>query len=267
MQKASCQACAAITSAFELEVARNLWGDARTSYGAPTRHKKKERKTHQVLRDPKGLDSDIAVPMDQYPGVFVFYTMGPAGILVGRGRNEDLCGTWGFSTIVDEARLQALEKAHPGRVTASFKHVPASFGRLLAKIGYCQILCSLDADEFTPLCLPYILGTESNVSYVVGARTGIDAPQKGIGYSLKTLKVGSHDRIILSAEIRLFADSHSPTYHVVVGEAIGEERVRRIGEKLEATYSVTLAEDFEASAEPPDEFHWMPRIWPLPHWT
>lgn len=264
LQKASCRACAAITSAFELEVARNLWGDARSSYGAPTRHKKKKRKTHQVLRDPKGLNTDIAVPMEQYPGVFVFYTMGPAGILLGRDRNEDVSGKWGFSTVVDDARLHALENAHHGRVTASFKNVPVSFGRLLAKIGYCQILCSLDTEDFIPLCLPYILGEESNLSHIIGGRKTIEAPQSGVGYSLKSIQIGNHERLILVVEIRLLANSHVPTYHVVVGEVIGAECVRLVNEKLEATYAVSLSEEFEAHPEPSEEFHWMPRVWPLP---
>ena len=35
--KASCNECNKITSKFELDVARGLWGDARNSYNAPSR--------------------------------------------------------------------------------------------------------------------------------------------------------------------------------------------------------------------------------------
>jgi hypothetical protein len=42
---ASCLACANVTKRFEQDVARELWGDARISYNAPSR-RKKQRKTH-----------------------------------------------------------------------------------------------------------------------------------------------------------------------------------------------------------------------------
>src|SRR4051812_37896737 len=63
LQKASCLVCADITKKFEQDVARGLWGDARASYGAPTR-RKKERKSQQVLRDPASTSADLVVPMD-----------------------------------------------------------------------------------------------------------------------------------------------------------------------------------------------------------
>src|SRR5271157_403593 len=40
LEAASCDNCAKITTRFENDVARGLWGDARIAYNAPTRHKK-----------------------------------------------------------------------------------------------------------------------------------------------------------------------------------------------------------------------------------
>lgn len=193
--------------------------------------------------------------------------MGPAGILIGAPKDEDRSGSWELKAIVDEARLQALQKAHPGRVTAGFRHVPESFARMLAKIGYCQVLSSLDVDDFTPLCLPYIVRREKNLSYLVGARASIDAPQPGIGYSLNSLQFGTQDRRLLLAEIRLFADNHTPTYHVVVGEVSGAERVRKVDEKLKAYCTALIPDGFVVPESSPDELYWTPRIWPLPHWA
>ena len=48
LEDASCRRCAAITTKFERDVAKDMWGDARISYNVPSRRKKK-RKTHIVL--------------------------------------------------------------------------------------------------------------------------------------------------------------------------------------------------------------------------
>lgn len=52
--------CANITKKFEQQVARDLWGQARASYNAPTRRKKEQAKSF-VLKDPKGVGADLTV--------------------------------------------------------------------------------------------------------------------------------------------------------------------------------------------------------------
>src|SRR5262245_63413163 len=51
LEGASCRSCADITTRFERDVARDMWGDARSSYNVQSR-RKKERKTHIFLADP-----------------------------------------------------------------------------------------------------------------------------------------------------------------------------------------------------------------------
>lgn len=45
---ASCTECAKVTTRFERDIAKGLWGDARNAYNAPTR-RKKDRKKHIYL--------------------------------------------------------------------------------------------------------------------------------------------------------------------------------------------------------------------------
>jgi len=61
IREASCSDCANITKKFEQRVARDLWGDARNSYDAPSR-RKKERKSHIHLRDPDDAPKVLRVP-------------------------------------------------------------------------------------------------------------------------------------------------------------------------------------------------------------
>ena len=220
--EASCHRCADITKKFEQKVARDLWGDARASYNAPTRHKK-ERKKRIYLPDPAGLNP-LEVTIKDYPALMIFYKMPPAGILCGYPEQVDRSSEWNLIGIVDNTRLHNLHSKYPGRVTAQFRHVPDSFARLLAKIGYCQLLTSLDPSDFNAICLPYILGDKTNVSYIIGGRESTEEPEQGIGYRLNSHRFGTKNKQVLVSEIRLIADSHTPTYHVVVGYVTGEEQ-------------------------------------------
>ncbi|AIV53161.1 hypothetical protein NCW_00693 [Burkholderia pseudomallei] len=263
LKEASCDACAKITSRFELDVARHLWGDARASFAAPTR-RKKARKTNIVLNDPRYPDHRITVPYSEYPGMMVFYIMNVAGALLALPADVDQSGAWVLTSISDDKRIKTFEQKYPGRLIASFRHVPESFGRLIAKIGYGQILCSLDPGDFEPICLPYILGDNSNLSHIVGGRQTLPPPQPGIGYELASHFFGTSHQGILLAEVRMVANCQTPIYHVVVGKVTGEEQVANVLAKLEATCTISITN--EATYRPPSDerLHWVPRLWPLP---
>lgn len=80
--RASCRSCADITTKFERDVARDMWGDARNSYNVASR-RKKERKTHIILADPANPERRVKIPYADYPAAMTFYTMGAAGLLEG----------------------------------------------------------------------------------------------------------------------------------------------------------------------------------------
>lgn len=266
IEKASCLRCADITKKFEQDVARGLWGDARTSYGAPSR-RKRERQSHLVLPHYEGNTNPIEVPFSDYPAPMVFYKMPQAGLLRGLPEDHDTSASWTLISLADNERIQKFEEKYNCKLTGKFKHVPESFVRLLAKIGFGQVLCSIDPTDFNPICLPYILGTKKNLSYIVGGRESIAEMLPGIGYSMDSHLFGTEDRAVIMAEIRLFANNGTPTYHVVVGDVSGEENVKRVRDKLAATCTVDMPPQFDSPRIPPDSLHWMPRVWPLNHWT
>jgi hypothetical protein len=262
LQRASCVQCANITKKFEQDVARDLWGDARASYNAPTRRKHERPKLFN-LRDPKGLAPDIAVSPSEYPAPMVFYVMPTAGILIGEEPTRSHIAKWQLVVVVDEARRKDFLAKYPGRLTGAFKHVPQSFGRLIAKIGYCHALTALDPGDFTPICLPYIVGKKSNISYVVGSRQPNDPRIPELGYFLRTILLANEDRMILLVEVRLLADNDTPTYHVVVGEIVGEEAVKNIKAKLNVQASSERTEPVFQDDQGRDIFKLTPTVWPL----
>jgi hypothetical protein len=261
LAKASCDVCADVTKRFEQDVARELWGDARASYGAPTR-RKKQRSTHKTLVDSSGRKSGLVVPMDQYPAAFVFYTMHKAGFLTGEGPTKDSSGTWQFVAMSDDARRDEFVKKYPDRLTIQFRHVPHSFARLLAKIAYCQVLTALDAADFTPHCLDLIFGKEVSLSYLVGSRDVIPPPSS-FGYQLTSVQFGNSVRRIIGAEIRMFANCHTPVYHVVVGEINGKEQIQNLAKKLDEISFLSIHDDYCGELVLGDDFHWAPTYWPM----
>jgi hypothetical protein len=262
LEDASCHACADLTKRFEQDVAREMWGDARTSYNAPSR-RKKQRKTHIVLTDPDNPSRRVKVPYSEYPAAMIFYKMSRAGLLEGMPDSVDLSAAWQFTAIHDDVKAKEFEKRFGVKLTSKFRHVPDSFARLLAKIAYCHTLCVLDPGDFRPICLPYILGEKRNPSYIVGGTFDIAPPEPGLGYALNTFGFAGADRLMLLAEIRLYANLHAPTYHVVVGDIWGAEKIAAALKKIGP---ITIL-GIQSGLPPDDDSHWMPRVWPLPFWA
>jgi hypothetical protein len=190
LEGASCRTCADITSRFEGDVAQDMWGDARNSYNVRSRRKRK-RRTLIVLADPANPAQRVNVPYAEYPAPMVFYKMGRAGLLEGLPDTVDVSNRWQLVAITNEVKARNFRQKFGVPLTARFRHMPESFARLLAKIGYCNLLTMLDPGDFRPICLPYIMGHRANPSYIV-------------------------------------ANVATPTYHVVVGDVFGGEKVAAI---------------------------------------
>ncbi len=199
----------------------------------------------------------------------MFYKMGRAGLLEGLPDTVDMSNEWQIVAVQDDVKAKAFQQKFGVPLTAKVRHMPESFARLLAKIGYCHLLTMLDPGDFRPICLPYVMGDRKNPSYVVGGTFEIAEPET-VGYRLSTVGFGSTEgspgRFMLVAEIRLFANVFTPTYHVVVGDASREwKRSRRCSVRQGGEITVAPATWPAASALKQE--HWMPRVWPLPFWA
>lgn len=257
LRKASCRTCADITKKFEQKVARDLWGDARTAFNAPSRRKAQRPKKFNIP-DANGRGKGFAIPACEYPAGFVFYKMCQAGLLQGFPEHIDVSGSWQLAVIDDDARRKNFQGKYPNsELRIQFRHVPQYFGRLIAKVGYGHILTQIEPEDFKPICLPYILGQRRNVSYVVGGTFDKQAPEADNGYVLETAGFGSTERLMLVALVRLLANTWSPAYHVVVGEVVGSQRVELVLRKIGIDVKrASLLKNNQNSSLP----HWLPRI-------
>ena len=265
IREASCEKCADITKLFEQRVARDIWGDARIAFDAPSR-RKKQRKSYIWMSDPDDIRKRRKVPSSEYPGALIFYKMRRAGLLEGLPETVDISNRWQLVAITDDKRTKDFEAKYPGKLTVRFRNFPFEFGQLLAKIGYGQVLTTLDPGDFRRVCLPYIMGTRKNVSYIVGGSFEDVKPEPDHGYNLSTVGFGNHQSIMLVALIRLYANTHSPQYHVVVGDVVGAEKVSRVAAKLAASGTEFFVVDVPHVRGEKQE-HWLPSVFPLPFWS
>jgi hypothetical protein len=111
------------------------------------------------------------------------------------------------------------------------------------------------------------MGRKSNPSYIVGGAFDIADPHPNLGYIVNTVGFGTAERLMLLAEIRLFASAHTPTYHAVIGDVIGSANIASVLKKLGGISVAEMPYGAASGQTQADNNHWMPRVWPLPYWT
>jgi hypothetical protein len=198
-----------------------------------------------------GTGTSLRVPATEYPAGFVFYKMGKAGLLEGLPDDVDQSAFWELVIIDDDNRRRTFNEKYSKPIVLKFRHVPADFGRLIAKIGFGHTLTLVSRDEFDPICLPYIMGEKPNVSFVVGGTHQPQNPEPGIGYKLELGAYGTPDLLFLVALVRIYANTAAPAYHVVVGAVRGRDRVTGVRTKL------------RPELQEANDAHWLPSGLPI----
>lgn len=225
LPKASCEACAKITSLFERRVTRGFMLPARTVAGLPTR-RPKERPTsfgmevgapddlRQVEFSVAGFPAFLQLPHFAKPGFF----SGPpykTGVVIdgidtihfGKDPRE-LAGEMGITSMRQTATIAATD-----------------FARMIAKIAYCSAIV-----EYGPLpldgcpVLPFILGSADDGNVWVGsADFQTELERRGAHVVLYTVPMRSDanpKETILLSRVKLFANAGARGYEVIVHRTI-----------------------------------------------
>lgn len=224
LSKASCLSCAKQTSRLERRIAKDLWGEARAAYNAPSRRKRKAKKY---------LDMDgLKVRTEDFPGMFVFYEMPIPGILAGMDEDVDTTNLWRLRAHGNMHRANEMYKKFPGRVKLKFTHLPKQFGQLLIKIGYCQTLTTISPDDLSQSYTSYIFNENANVSFLVGCTSSPPDIPKNVGSFLGNYMVGDLNKSLIVAQVQIFSELASPVYDVVVGTVEGRENIKSLLPKI-----------------------------------
>jgi hypothetical protein len=222
LPKASCRSCEAITSAFEGRCARTMYGSFRIREGIRTR-RPKQRPDKLVMRNTLG--ADLLVPVDGVVSTLPWVHFRTAGFF--RNPQKKEAGWTGTRLEVKTAKPKngALFRALPPSsysVNQSFD--VDSLARTLAKIAHATCVGVFGLDGFRPWLPPYILGSDTALSHVVGGHDGPLLPANVLHEI--SYEVAEHQgQWLVTTNIRLFAQVGGPHAKIIVGEA-NEKTIR-----------------------------------------
>jgi len=220
LPKASCEKCSYITGQLiEQRVLRGELRHLRAALGFQTRRPSERPTVICIQADGR----DIEVPINECPIMMHFIKFHAPGILGGResAPGIDAVGTVTISWGPDPKQFAAQHgiKQLSGQSTLR----PAEFGRMIAKIGYSWIIARFGlksiAENFVN---PVILGSSDRIGHLIGC-VSVDVP-KPLSSNEHVLqpvmyKGGPSGDRLWAVRVKLFADSPTPIYEVVIGKA------------------------------------------------
>lgn len=233
LEKASCRACATITGKFEGKYTGDSLRPARAILGIRTK-RKKQRPTEfpvEITRD--GTTQNLDVPVEDYIGVVPLLQLGLPGVFPFPHPHYPADLKPGEAEIVpyltrsQEEVGAFFEKYKTKKVESGFRFHPYQFGQMIAKIAYCIAVEVFGLREIEEaFVLPAILGKTQDIWQWVG---GDSDPFMNRGtiraYSQHLIELRIVKGVIF-ARVKLFKDSSTPVYLVVVGRI--SDRVRGV---------------------------------------
>jgi hypothetical protein len=218
LPEASCEKCRKITGHFEQTVLRGPMWAVRVYRRLKSRTKHEQApRTYALTVVRGGQEAVVSLPAEEYPILLHFPVFPPPAFLDPEGYRTGIrikgMATISFGPGPDETlkRLGADEIWLPQDLK------PVAFARMLAKIAYAWAVaeCQLDAIDGESPVVPAILGKTDDIGRWVGT---LDRPSSNAGSVLHELAIHRDERKeMLIAEVRLFADSQTPSYGIILG--------------------------------------------------
>lgn len=219
LPKASCESHAKITSKFEADVARGLFGAYREQNGIATRKSARsyldDFGTFEAVK-ANGKKLTLKIPYRELPPWTLKIDFRPPGIIL--GHEIDQVQPVNLSAKVDEASHLALCRRY--NVAELTIYSPTfkvkSFAKTLAKIAHCFCIAEL-SEKFQSSLLPFILGEPVSETFFVGGYAAERAQR------MDELRLGREiifGTEYLVVEISLRSFPFLPRYRVVAGTSV-----------------------------------------------
>lgn len=217
LKKASCEACAAITSRFEHEVLRKSLIGPRIGLDLPTRNKKNRPKYLELTVETHGVQKIIQLEQNENFSVVIFPEYLCPAHIDGREveKGISVCAT--RLVQVSGPPIKDLQEKYAfDSVSISTTWRANDFPRLLAKIAYgCAVAAFGYENIEESYVLPYIMGEKfDGISEWVGTAPNNIITEKGF----HTIRVGVTEKRDIMAQIKLFDLWDVPEYLVIVGK-------------------------------------------------
>lgn len=214
LAKASCKACATITSKFERYVLKEIFGDIRATSGMRTR-RKKNRPLQLPLVDDNHPEGRM-IPTTDHPGFATLPVLGPAAALRNESNGGCLPLVWPFIwQTADSDRITKLDNFN--NLKATFNLNTNAFCQFLSKIAYCTAIAQFGYGSILS-AIPKLILTDSPLicDYVGGSEDEVFFDRAGL-HSVSCVRIDG----LIKVYIALLSSYGGPRYEVVVGETTG----------------------------------------------
>lgn len=229
-EKASCRKCEQAINPYEQFVLRQTYGNLRTQIGAPSK-RPKARPTkidHPfVLLDNQGRATArwiVQTDWNRCPILCPSWLAPWPGLLEGRPPSPEVLGSkWFYQDRKLEDFIQKVRsffRAH-GAMYEAGKIDGKGFLRFVAKMAHGYAVATKGYDAYEWLTPGIILGSDPNVSHLVGGLLDLQPADRETGAAVK-FDIGepTDDFPYLLIRIRLFEFLGTPEHIVVVGRAL-----------------------------------------------
>lgn len=220
LEKASCKKHRDITSKFELEILRKLWGPIRAAINIQSRRGHKNKLYPVTITQQDGRTVTVHIDPAKF-GAPMHYLMLPYPRYL-----TDETGDRDFSfhgrvthVLPDPEKFKdELRKAfNPRKVEITTNFRPVAFAQMLAKIGYGFAVGKYGLEGIKTRYLINAIDTGVDIGRWVGC---LDHGSTSEGKEHIEIEGGfiNTPRRDIAIQVRLFGNLRSPTYIVIVGE-------------------------------------------------
>lgn len=219
LHAASCEACARVTSRFELDTLRCALIGPRIALSLQTRRKKQRPAKFPLWLEHQGRRKKVMVPANEYPIILAPPVLAAPAHLSGDLYTSGIVMRRFEAKQVSGLPLAVLAHKYGGEfdiANIQIDYNPTMFAKMIGKIayGYAVLVLGLDAIS-NAYVLPAIRGEVSDIGRWVGSVEG-DSIGSNEGLHALTLKIADNNEIHVF--VRLFAQFNLREYVVIVGE-------------------------------------------------
>jgi hypothetical protein len=217
--RASCQACAAITSRFERAVLKGFMERTRIAGKFPTRRPSNRPSNVVITLVDCESPREVTLSSDEAPAVLQLPVFEPPRFLEGlpsaEGINATGRETIGFGDVEGAVRRHGATGFRQTDTIAAIE-----FARMIAKIGYSYTVGVFGAIPLDKVfVLPLICGESQDAGLWVGSRHFETQSEKaGANHALTNIPYSTDDghQSVVVARVKLFASAGATGFEVVV---------------------------------------------------
>jgi hypothetical protein len=220
LPQSSCRDCARITGSVEQTVLRGPFLPVRVYRDLKSRSKHLDApKTLPLTFVRDGAEHTIDLKIEDYPTLLQFPVFAPPVYLSGNSEYKTGILVSGVASVLYGPEPDDVAKAIGAseiKITSSSQ--PVAFARMIAKIAYAFAYAegAIDDIEGDSFVLPAILGRTDDIGRWVGTLTKPIATHADQLHHMVIYH--ERDKGLLITEVRLFADSETPSYGVLLGK-------------------------------------------------